>query len=546
LERDPNVNKGDLRKLQAETKKAELEIQAAANKQIEAEEADHLQKLERIRDAAAKREKAEEKKRKAEILSDQRANFQLLQSDLQQQFAEIEQQSADNLKENAQKRSDALDEAANIISDKERLKIERQIEFDFTIADFDEQQRALKEKLDAIQAKFESANLLNNISVQQGLDAPFSTSELEKFAKESARIRTQITESEKNELKISSKNKKDANKVDIAESKRTREFLKDAAIKGAEILANGIFDLKKTKNEAEKEEALRTLETEYKAKLDAAQGNATQILEIEKDYKEQKRLIEIKAVEDNAKLAKQQALIGASLAIIATLAQYGGTPIGVIASALVALKTGFEIANINAQADKQIAALRAEKGTIISLSGNAVKPNEVMQGKYHTEGGNDLVANGRLVNAEKGEYIGKDEFGNVVILSRQKTKKYQPFLERYGRETFSGKSSMLQSMHMGTFSVPQYRNGGNIRYNQPIVSKAETGGFISPQNFLQKGGQAINVSTTTELTDAQVILLARTIATTTGQAVKDGVISGSQESNRISERVQNAVNNSTL
>jgi len=546
LKRDPTANKSDLLKLEKATKQAEIEIQSEANKQIESEQLDHARKIESIKDAAAKREKAAEKKKAAEAIADQKANFTLLQDLVKSDFAKIDEDSAERLKKNSQDKIAALEKTNGIGNDKQRTKIQTEIEFQFTIADFDEQQRALQAKFDEIKSKIESANLLNNIAVDNGEALPFSTSDLEKFAIESQKIQKQITENDKKELDARSKNLKSTNAKDIAEERKKREQLQDAAFKGAEIVANGIFDLKRTGLEAEKEEAIRILDAEYAAKLDAAKGNSVETLRIEKEFKEKKREIEIQSIEDNANLAKSQALIGASLAVIQTLASPIGFPANIIAAGLIGIKTDFEVANIDAQASKQIAALRAEEGTIISLSGANVQKGKVIEGKRHSEGGENLIANGRFVNAEQGEYIDTDESGNVVILSRAKTAKFKPFLERMSGFNFVGKGEMLRGIHNNTISLSNIsqraampKNSGRMMY------KAEDGAIFAPSSF--SGGQGtLNVNTTAQLSDAQIDVLARRIATSTGAAVQSGVIQGSQESNRIAERTNAAVENATI
>lgn len=546
LQRDPTANKADLVKLERATKQAEIQIQAEANKQIEAEQIDHARKIESIKEAAAKRDKAAEKKKAAEEIADQKANFNLLQDLVKSDFAKIDEDSAERLKKNSQDKIAALEKSNGIGNDKQRAKIQTEIEFQFTIADFDEQQRALQAKFDQIKTKIESANLLNTVALQNGEALPFSTSDLEKFAIESQKIQKQITESDKKELEARSKNLKASNTKDIAEEKKKRELLKDAAFKGAEILSQGIFDLKRTGLEAEKEEALRLLDTEYAAKLDAAKGNSVETLRIEKEFKDKKREIEIKAIEDNAELAKTQALIGASLAVIQTLASPIGFPANIIAAGLIGIKTAFEVANIDAQASKQIAALRAERGAIISLSGQNVQQGRVIEGKRHSEGGENLIANGRFVNAEQGEYIDTDENGNVVILSRSKTAKFRPFLERMRGFNFVGKGDILRNMHESNISVPTYKTGGIIpKSGVQMTYKAENGAIFAPSS-LSGGGGTVNVNATAQLSDAQIDVLARRIAQSTGIAVESGVIKGSQEGARIADRTNAALSNATI
>jgi hypothetical protein len=287
---------------------------------------------------------------------------------------------------------------------------------------------------------------------------------------------------------------------------------------------------------------LRGIDKEYKARLEAAKGNTVLTDKLNAEIDAKKKAVEIASIERSTKAAIAQALIGASLAVIQTYANPTLLfPANAIIAGLIGIKTGFEIASIRANSEKQIAALKAESGAIIPLSRNAkVVSGQTIEGARHSGGGVNLLANGRLVNAEGGEHVDKDENGNVVILSRRATKRNRNILERVGRTTFPGKGALLQSMMHET---------GTATRNYPIhnntlqVTRAEQGAIVQP---FQRGGSAITVSASVEISDAQMNELARKIGGMTAQGARAGLIEGQQESNRITERNNNALNGAII
>lgn len=129
------------------------------------------------------------------------------------------------------------------------------------------------------------------------------------------------------------------------EREKVNEALKEGAIELGRQISDALFEDKKRQIEEEKEFALEALNTQLDAELELVSGNTTLQKALKKQYELDKREIERKAFEQNKQVKIQEATANASLAIIQAFASTP-FPFSLIASALIATKTAFEITNI--------------------------------------------------------------------------------------------------------------------------------------------------------------------------------------------------------
>ncbi len=160
--------------------------------------------------------------------------------------------------------------------------------------------------------------------------------------------------------------RRDKELADEEKHKQKMHKLLKGGLEAAQIAADAIFQIQAQNSERRKSEELKRIEDVYKKRLDRAKGNQKEQDKINKEMDAKKLQIEKEAFERDKKRSIIQAIINGALAISKTLASYGFTPAGLIASGLQAFSTAAQVAVISNQ--------KFAKGAIV-------------KGASHTEGG---------------------------------------------------------------------------------------------------------------------------------------------------------------
>lgn len=141
-------------------------------------------------------------------------------------------------------------------------------------------------------------------------------------------------------------------------------------------LSNAIFSAEKQNAKEASDEKVKTLEKEYKKKIQAARGNVSEQARLEEELEKRRTAIEKEGAEDQRQIALKQALINAALAVTKTLSTVP-YPASIPLVAALAVTTAFQIGTISQQKFED---------------GGEVK------GRSHAQGG-------ELIEAEGGEFV---------------------------------------------------------------------------------------------------------------------------------------------
>lgn len=303
-----------------------------------------------------------------------------------------------------------------------------------------------------------------------------------------------------NAAKIKSEADEEQAIKDAEKREQVEEAIKEAALNTAQAISNGIFEIQRSRQEREKNEALTALDEETARRIEQAQGNATLIEQIEKDADKKRAQIEKEAAQRAKRLALQQAAIDTALAILKALAS-AAPPFNFILAGAAAVAGAIQLAVIKKQEF-------AGGGRVKKLGSGIIneQPNHPRTAK-----GDNVLA---LVKS--GE----------MILNEDQQRRLEAITGTgiYGRigVPMHGVTSKL---------VPQFANGGFATDFTPQIA------------LPQVGGQAIVVQTVAEISDAQMDMLANKVALQTGLATKEGVGEGLEDNNRLKERQESLTQN---
>jgi hypothetical protein len=516
LARQEGVKQSDILKLRQAVETAKQGIEAESNALLIANTDEYRRNKQAINE---KYDKDELDKAKRQL----KDNFEIVEK----QLSEIELKAKENL---AQKLASNQDnrEISLLTADETQSKV---IEYEFRIKDFDITENELKDKLEKLKQLYDSSIAANNVSLFATGTALFDQSDLDKLRDAMADTQKAITDNEKKESKERVKNSADEIKEKKKKDKDLRKAIFNEALSGARDISGAIFELQRDTSNNEKDLAIRNIDKQYAARLEAAKGNKQEEEALQKEIEAKKIEIEIAAIERNAEIAKKQALVNAALAIVQSLANTTlPFPFSLIAPAFIAGVTGIQIASINKNADAQIAALRGEDGLIIENPN--INLGKVTTGKRHTEGGEFANIFGRLINIEQGEFTDFDENGNFITLNRKATSDNRAVLDRIGGTQFEGKAAMLEAMNVKAGGIRFFEQGG-------FLSNPNAPTSVPISNILV---QQRNV--TARLSSEDIELIANKVkeGTMQGAAIgsQSGTFLGNADANRYNERVNRA------
>jgi uncharacterized protein YaaQ len=187
------------------------------------------------------------------------------------------------------------------------------------------------------------------------------------------------------------------------ETQKQREEIESLAIESAASINQLIADIEEQRVNKQLETQLSAIDAEYKAKIDAAQGNATLIAQLEKEKQEKILAAEREAAKKRKKIALKEAAIAGALAAIKALPN----PIAVAAAIAATL---IQIAAINAQEF-------AQGGKVQKLGAGRIKAKPNI--KPTAKGDNVLayVRTGELILNDEQQRKAKKMFGDNVFAS---------------------------------------------------------------------------------------------------------------------------------
>lgn len=258
---------------------------------------------------------------------------------------------------------------------------------DLSIAEF--KLSNLEDKINAIKNPSnvsENQNILNELA---GGAAPGKGFDLSQAQRESAVgfNGDQLAQEEELQRRIDEldsefdkrKRERAAKAVDEEEKKRKEmyERVKNAAFD----VFGAVFTIANNRIESEKEKQIEAIDKEYQARIEAAQGNAVLIDQLEKEQASKREEVEKEANERKKKNAKTEAIIAGAVAFVEALPN-------IFLAALVAIQTAAQVAVIDSQKFAE---------------GGKVKMGR-FGGKPHTSGGTrGFFDDGTRVEVEKDE-----------------------------------------------------------------------------------------------------------------------------------------------
>lgn len=282
--------------------------------------------------------------------------------------------------------------------------------------------------------------------------------------------------------------------------------IRDAAFEVAAGTADGIFDLAAQRTERQKQDAITKTEEEYARRIEAAQGNAALIEQLEKE-----KAAKLEAIEkDAARKRKQQAIIESlvNTALAVTRALATSNIVGAIAAgALGAVQTAF------------IAAQPLAKGGQVG-DGMETYPAGFFQslpdysrGGYTGTGTNRIDGTGRRVAGRLG--------GRAALHAQEYVVN-----ARQVREF----PQIIRFLEANRVQKPAYASGGAVYAGVPnfVASQA-----YREQRAAQGGGTTVVQA---GLTDEQMRAFAAINAAAVEAAVQRGIAIGQEDAHRRNER----------
>jgi TP901 family phage tail tape measure protein len=256
-------------------------------------------------------------------------------------------------------------------------------------------------------------------------------------------------------------------------------------------IANGVIqdglDLAIQASRAREEQ----IRQEFDARIDAAEG----FNQVQRELEEQQQEAIRQEQTRQARLQKEQAIFNITLSGLQAIAAALTNP----------LTAPIVIPFITSLVAAQLAAVAATPIPEFSEGG-------VLKGKGHHEGGIKGSFGGQRFEAEDGEFMDFDEFGNLVFVNKRSTAAYGKQLRAMHGRTFTGKNAILNAI--------------NSKYGRP---------FDSTPAFFQQGG-IIQESMTSQAAGLDMQELMEAIYAGTFSGTSEGI--QTVDTNRRLERLR--------
>lgn len=228
-------------------------------------------------------------------------------------------------------------------------------------------------------------------------------------------------------------------KEDEKEKKqKEREEIFDATMSSVQNVSDAVFAYQESERQRHLAAELDAVDREYKAKYDAAAGNATLQEAILKQQEEKRQKLQKEAFEKDKKAKIQQALINGALGVTNAIATAPDIVAGLILAAGVAITTGIEVANI--------------KRAKFAKGGHTGKSN----GGYKDETGLEVAG-----------VVHKDEY----VVNPRQVQEFRPVIDMFEKD----RVSRLRGFADGGFtSIPQLSrfsgSSNNVQFSDTQVA----------------------------------------------------------------------------
>lgn len=124
----------------------------------------------------------------------------------------------------------------------------------------------------------------------------------------------------------------------LEEEKQLRENIRNLNLSAAESISRAVIDIEANRISQETDTALRAIDAEYKARIDAAGGNSREQARLQKELETKKEAIEKDAARKRKSLAIKEAVIAGALAVVKALPNvFAAAAAGVAAAAQIAV-----------------------------------------------------------------------------------------------------------------------------------------------------------------------------------------------------------------
>lgn len=193
----------------------------------------------------------------------------------------------------------------------------------------------------------EDEKILGELAPGGGTNVQFDPAR-DQIDRDAARRQNELDQEEEQKKKLDEldaiydKRKLDRDEKTEEEEEKRRERNIAAAIAAGEKIASALFQIRENRIAEEEDKQLEAVDNEYKARLDAAQGNTVLTEQLEKEKAEKVAQIEKESAEKRKSIAKKEALVQGAVAVIEALPNF-------ILAALAAVTTAAQIAVIDSQ-----------------------------------------------------------------------------------------------------------------------------------------------------------------------------------------------------
>lgn len=265
----------------------------------------------------------------------------------------------------------------------------------------------------------------------------------------------------------------------------------------------------------------------YDAELELAEGNDEEITRIELERDAALAEVQREAFERGKRLQVAQALISGAQGVLSVLAAVPG-PLDIASLGIARiLAIGFTIATTAAQVKNiQSTEFEGAHGLLIPelAEGGTVTMNTTAKGRSHAAGHIKTSFHGRPVRIENGEFVTKDEHGNVAVINKQSSRMHAGLLNRIARKRFRGKGAVLSAINTSFGGIPLGEDG--------LMVGPNLAPFYMPDRSAPTGPGQISVT----LSSDQVNQIAQSVAQGAKAGTMQGVSEGSEAAQRKKER----------
>ena len=451
--------------------------------------------------------------------------------------------------------------------DRERGLLEQIIDVEGAIAKIEEGRTAIRNEIARLGDNLEPVSLI----------AP-PARQLDQLDSLNADILAANEEREKTNTDLTLEERRDLNRrlrenERAAAAQRKQDAIDEANERAAifaqaqETIFGSFFSINSALAEASRsrsEEAIKGIQRQYAAEIEAAEGNAARQEQLREEQAEAEARIQAEQLERAKKYQTAAALATAAAGVISILAApttipdpFGAIFKGVQIAALAAT-TAIQIANIQRQTvaargllvedddpamtqPRRRARTRQDRRTHrrreLAARGSIIRG--WVRGQTHAGpgGGVPLTIHGQRVLVEAGEKIDHDEHGATVIVNKRSAEVNREVLDAIDGKTFEGKRTLLHQINTQRgygrpLISPTFARGGLVSGIPVPADTAPAVAGLQLYNEATVGGRdrrepASTEPVTAHLTDTDVARIANAVRRGTAEGAATGAYQGS-------------------